>query len=274
MTPKHIPSLLLALFLLSAAAIGQETSYKYAPDKPYRYILEFKSDVIQEMAGQSMSVTVEGTASTVLVHDRKTDEGNLHITLTIEDALVLAETPEGTQTFGESLKGKSLGYTIDPTGKMIDNDSLTFKPQQQDMQIIQELLGMFPPLDPEKLSVGGSWERVHTDTLGGSDNPLIRKRKSTYKVTGKENVLNRDCIVIATTRSVETSGKMKRGEMTLRVTGEENGTGTIHFDPAQGIIVRMTLDEKGEQLITDTGGSSLKVNVSSAGKTTLELKPD
>jgi len=268
------PAALMCSLFIAARANSQDVAYKYELGKPYKYLLEFNSDVIQEMGGQTMNATVEGTAAVVLTHDKRTDDGNLHLQLLFENALVIAESPQGMQTFGESLKGNSIGLTIDPTGKPLDQDSITFKPEAQDMQVVSELFSMFPILDPTKLSVGGSWERARTDTIGEGDNTMLRKRNFHFEVKEAKMVKERNCLAINAKRITETTGKMSRGGMELRVSGEEKSEGVIHFDPAAGIIIDMILNETGEQIIQDTGGSSMKVNITSRGKTTMEYLPD
>ena len=264
----------LTVLFGSAFAPAQTAVYKYEVGKPYKYMLEFKRDVIQEMMGETMNITVEGTGSGTYSNTKTLENGNMLMSLTVESALVLVESPQGTQTFGDALKGKEYRYTIKPNGEIVDRDTTIEMPQDGSAQLLGELIGAFRTLDASKLKIGESWTRERADTSGDADSKMIRSGKSKYEVKGTKEAAARNCLEISVHTDMETDGRVSRGGNDLRVTGEETHDGSLLYDPAGGIIIEININEKGEQVITPVDGGQFKVNVSSSGSRKVEYIPD
>jgi hypothetical protein len=271
---KQFFAILLGLTFLASAGFAQTAAtYRMKLNQPYKYLFESKDERLQEMMGETMSVTTEATFAFFITPDQAPVDGEQHLNLRIESALIIAETPQGSQTFGNDLTGKEIGLTIKPNGRVTLLDSTVKQLEPQSRGIAAQMTTVFPVLEAEKLTAGNSWEEKNDDTVGTGDNAMIRKRTTKYTVAGKETRKNRECLKIDYTEEVEFDGKMPRGGMDLHISGTNNENGSIFYDSAEGIIVEVSATTKGDQNISDPGGSSMKVNMSSTGTQKLEFIP-
>ncbi|MBI5647022.1 MAG: hypothetical protein HY962_08805 [Ignavibacteriae bacterium] len=272
--PSLAMLVLAALVACAPLASAQNAIYKFKQGKPYKYLLEYKRDVIQEMMGNTMNMSMEGTGSAVYTMTARRENGDMDITMKIESCLLLMESQEGTQTFGEALKDREFKYTIASNGKVLDRDTTVEFPEDPSSQIVAEMMGIMVPLDAEKLASEKTWERNKIDTLGEGDNTTMLTRKSIFENKGTKDLNGRSCTEIAVKTVKNSEGRMVRGDNDLAMTGEENGEGSLLYDQAEGLLITLNMTEKGEQTISQVGGGSMKVNIAISTTRKTEYIPD
>jgi hypothetical protein len=268
--------LVAALVVPFLAASAQDAIYKFKANTPYKYSLEIKSEQVQEAMGQTMNVSIDGTVKLSMVVDKVLDNGNMHATVTIENALIMAESPQGSETSGTGLKGKTFGFTLQPNGKVVDRDSIPDMGEQMGemMQVSGGFTSMFPKLDKENLKVGAKWDRKMSDTTGSGDNQMIMNRSMNYEIKSTKQVKNHDCLEVTMDGKKDNNGKMSRGGQDMRVSGEGTVTGNIMFDAKEGLLMEISVSDKGDTVVQDPNGSSFKVNISSNTSQKVEYLPE
>ncbi|MBL0175671.1 MAG: hypothetical protein IPP94_10470 [Ignavibacteria bacterium] len=274
---RHAITLLIAVVVIPfCAASAQQALYKFKPNTPYKYSLELKQEQVQEAMGQTMNVSVDGTVKVSMVVDKVLENGDMHASVTIENALILAETAQGSETTGGELKGKVFGFTMQPNGKVVDRDSIPDMGEQtgEMAQVMGGFTGLFPKLDIEKLKTGSTWEKLSDDTAGTGDTQIITNRKMSYNVKATKPVKKRDCLEIVMDGTKETNGKVSRGDQDYRLSGEGTVNGTIYFDLAEGLLVEISITDKGDTVVQDPNSSSFKLNISQNTTTKLEYLPE
>ena len=272
--PSLAMLVLAALVACAPVASAQTAIYKFKQGKPYKYLLEYKRDVIQEMMGNTMNMSMEGTGSAVYTMTAMRENGDMDITMKIESCLLLVESQEGTQTFGDALKDREFKYTIASSGRVIDRDTTAEYPEDPSSQIVAEMMGIMVPLDADKLASEKTWERAKIDTLGEGDNTTLLNRKTTFENKGTKDVNGRACIELNVKTVKNSDGRMVRGDNELAMTGEENGEGSLLYDQAEGLLISLNMNEKGEQTISQLGGGSMKVNIAISTTRKTEYIPD
>jgi hypothetical protein len=264
---RFICTLVLAA-MLSLGAAAQQPVYRFTQGKPYKYVVENTVTMVQEAGGESNTISVDGTSSFILTPDKTLEGGDLHIAVKIESAVLLIESGEGSQSLGDDLTGKEFGFKMKPNGDAYEPDTTIKLLGGQGVRVAMQVMDLFPTMEAENLQVGKSWETTRNDTTDVGDNKIVKTETAKYTVKGKATIKNRECLEIAYSKEAETNGKMSQMGRDLSVSGSEMESGTIAYDPAEGVLVQVTNTSNGEQHIIDLN-SSMKVDISNSatGKT-------
>ncbi len=268
---KHLLSALLLVALVASTGQAQDKVYRYEKGKEYKYILEETGMTIQEVQGQSMTSNNETMISTLMTINDVLENGNMAATVKIENALIVVESGNGTQTLGSDFAGKSVNYVFDPLGDVVDVDTNSMKgidgPVAGSLMRMSDLL---PKLDASKLSEGSSWETTRQDTAGRGESKTYITTNSSYKVTGKKELKGFDCLVISAESEAEIEGKMVRGDQEMTIQGTQESKGTIMYAPAAGVLVEMSMETTGDQVIVVTS-MNMRIPVTSNSTSKVEL---
>jgi hypothetical protein len=240
----HRSSLPLSLFLLLfsiGVASAQEGPYSFVPKKAYRYVTEMKMDMLQEIMGQSIDMTLDSRTIVRLVADTVFPNGTLHIRQTIDSALTHVESPMGSQTVGKESEGKTFGYTMRRDGKIVGRDAGDDNGIPAGLMQMAGSLGSFlPSFEGAILTEGKTWVDAGSDTTGNGSDPMIVSRRNTYTVKERKSVRGRDCLEIAFTGTNSVNGMMEQGGMSIRMEIEGTQSGVLFYDAAAGLLVEMT----------------------------------
>jgi hypothetical protein len=264
-------STIAAVLLLASTAMAQQGTYRYVPGTTYTYLVEHKMDMMQDMMGQTGTVSVEATGSFLYTPDKVQDNGDIHFNVKMDKALILVESPQGSQSLGNELAGKEFGFTMKPNGEVLEPDSSINQFKGQDMQIVGQALRLFPKLDASQIKPGNTWQEERLDTTGDGEDKMYSKSVSKYTVLGNKTVKGHDCVEISMQTDTEVEGRMNANGMSLRVDGTNSMTGTMLYDAKNGVLIGMDGKTTGEQHITDPNGSSIKVDISSSGTQKVEF---
>ncbi len=264
-----IAALLLALPVTGFSQVQQ--AYTFKADTPYKYLLETKNNVIQDMMGQTNSMTTESTlGSTITLKEQKAD-GVMDLNLTIDNAILIMESDQGMKTMGNSLAGKSFWFTMKGNGEVTDGDTTLRDYMKDGAQMVDQLLELLPLLEREKLTAGSSWTYSKRDTMDRGGNSIIRSTETEYSIKGTKSLKNHTCLEITFEGEQTARGKGEQGGQEFNISGESKETGVILFDVEQGVLVEMSKEEKGDQTISLTGGQSMKIIITANGTSKLEL---
>lgn len=268
---KQLLSALLLVALVASTGQAQDKLYRYEKGKDYRYILEETGMTIQEVQGQSMTSNNESMVSTVISITDVLENGNMAATAKIENALIVIEANNNTQTLGNDFAGKSVNYVFDPMGDVVDVDTNSTKSLDGPAaNILQRITDLLPKLDLAQLTEGGSWTRTRQDTSGRGDAKTYVTTNSSFKVTGKKKVGNYECLMIATESEAKVEGTMIRGDQEMNINGTQEAKGTIYYAPAEGLLVEINMETTSDQVIV-VSSMNMRVPVTSNATMKLEL---
>ena len=268
---KNILTAILLFAVCTATGLAQDKVYRYEKGKDYKYLLEETNMTIQEVQGQSMTSNTESTVSSVISIKDVNEAGNMTATVTIENALILVENDNGTQSYGNDFTGKFISYTFDHLGDVVDVDTNTTKllegPAASTLSRMSDLL---PKLDASKLSVGSSWNTSKVDTSAQGENSTIVETETKYSVLGKKQVKGFDCLEISITVESEINGTMVRGDQEMSISGTREMKGTIHYAVAEGVLVAMNADTTSDQVVV-LAAMNMRVPITSTSNLKVEL---
>lgn len=272
---RFICTLAMAI-LLSVTALAQQPVYRFKADQPYKFMIEGKTDIITEAQSQTETVSVESTAGFFFTQDKVLEDGTMHITVKVENALLLIESSQGSQSIGDDLAGTTFGFTMKPDGDVVKPDSSIKQFDGKSIQVLVQAIKLFPTLDPANLTAGNSWQVSEVDTTDTGDNIIIRSKSTKYTVNGTKAVKNpktgkeRQCLEISFTRETETNGSISQQGMDFTMSGTDTETGIINYDPAEGMLVDITSSSNGELHVTDASGSSTMFDRTTSGTEKIE----
>lgn len=163
-------------FVVLQTSFSQEIKalYHYEVGRSYRYSQEIKSDIEQEVQGQTMNANVDGQVVVSMFVESMLGEQSYSCKNTIEYALVKFNSPFGNQTLGEKLKGHSVSIEIQRNGKVKKRDSTEMKNSQLSM-ITSRAEEFLPLLNGGLLTVGSTWTEESTDTLKSRGSVIEKK---------------------------------------------------------------------------------------------------
>lgn len=246
---KQVVSLFVGVLLMAGLATAQDGAYRFEKGKEYKYIIEQTNLQLQEMPGQTVTINSELTMGVTYVLLDVLDNGNLKMQATIDNALMINESPNGTQSIGADMTGKSAIFEMTPGGQTVDVDSAIRDIDSEGVGLLIGATSVFPRLDAAKIAGGGSWTAEEADTTGEGENSIIEETTREYEVKGSKDVSGLDCTEIALSSEAERDGKMVRGDQELIVTGTRNGKATIMYAAKEGLLVTFTAEMNMDQTI-------------------------
>ena len=265
---RFLTSLAIGVLLTVGLAHAQDAAYRFEPGKAYKYIIEQTNLQLQEMPGQTVSINSELTMGVTYTLLETLENGNLKLQATIDNALMINESPQGTQTIGADMAGKSVIFEMKTNGATVDIDSAIRNIDSEGVGLLVGATSVFPRLDAAKIAAGGSWSVEDADTTGEGEGIIVEETTRNYSIKGKKTVEGHECLEIALESESEREGKMIRGDQELIVTGSRNGTATMMYAAEKGLLVafdaEMSMDQtivipSNNMRIPITGSQNIKV---------------
>ena len=248
---KHLLSLFVAALLFGGMAHAQEAAYRFAQGKEFTYTIEQTNMTLQEAPGQTTTFNSELTMRVTYTLLETLENGNLKLQVTIVSALAINEGPNGTQSLGADMAGKSVVFEMNGTGQVVDVDSSIREIESEGAGLLAAATNIFPRLDGSKIREGANWDVTEKDTSGNDTRGFIyEETERSYSVKGKKTVAGHECLEIALASESESEGDMVNGDQELSVNGKRNGTATIMYAPTAGIITSFEAELNTDQVIT------------------------
>ena len=240
---------LLLLLAVAMPALAQDATYRYEAGKEYKYLIEETGLQIQEFQGQSRTSNTETTISTVLTVEEALENGHLKLKSLVENALIIAEGPEQTQTLGDEASGKSVIFEIDERGDIVDVDSSVKELERIARSVVMGTMRIFPALDKEKLTLGNEWEVEEADTSGSGESQIITESESIYKVKREKEINGHACLEIVIETEADFEGKRVAGDQEMMISGTQESKTKLYYSPSEGIVVQIESDTNSDQTL-------------------------
>ncbi len=270
---KQLFALLLCSVLAVSTVSAQDGAYRFEKGKDYTYLIEQTSMQMQEMPGQTVTVNSEVTMKVVYTMLELMENGNLKMQATIQNALMINESPNGTQTLGADMAGKSAVFEMTRSGQVVDVDSSIRQIDSEGVGLLIGATTVFPRLDASKLTDGNSWTTTESDTTGEGDGIIVEDTEREYEIKGKKSVSGLDCYEITLTSEADRDGKMIRGDQELMVSGTRNGKGTIMYAFQEGVITTFEAEVNMDQVIV-VPSNNMRVPITATQNVKIELITD
>lgn len=245
---RNMFTALLVVFAMTATMSAQDATYRYEKGKEYKYLIEETGLTIQEVPGQTVNINTESTITTVFTLLEKMDNGHQRLQTTIENALVIREDPNQTNTLGDDAAGKSVSYEIDNTGELVDVDTTIGDMDNESRSILMAAANVLPSFDAGRLG-DKKWTVEKVDTTGQGESQIIRESETTYSVKGMKEVNGYNCHEISIETETESDGKLVRGDQEMMLSGTQEGKGTICYSAEKGLVIKMEFEVNGDQTI-------------------------
>lgn len=239
----------IVLLLVAAGLSAQEATYRYEQGKEYTYLVEGSSMQIQEVQGQSITVTSETTISGVLTSQEALENGHQRMQLLVNNALIIRETPQGSQTLGAEVGGKSIQFEIDHKGDVVDVDSSLKDYDDESIGILRGMLNFFPTIEKDQLSEGSEWEANGVDTSGSGESKTVIEYERFYAVTGQKETEGVQCYEVTITTESDMDGKLVRGDNEMMITGNIEVKAKAYLAVESGVLVSLEADINTDQVI-------------------------
>lgn len=258
------------LLLFAAGLTAQEATYRYAQGQEYRYLVEGSSLRMQEVQGQTIQISSETTVSAVLTSLASLDEGHQRLQILVENALVISESPNGSQTLGADVGGKSIVFEIDHKGDVVDVDTALKAYDGESIGILQSMLNFFPTIETDQLSEGTEWEVEGADTTGQGESQRIVEYERVYAVKGRKDVEGIDCYEVTITTNSDIDGKIVQGDNEMMITGTQELKATAYLASENGILVSLEAEITGDSVVMiPSNNMRVPITESSTRKITL-----
>jgi hypothetical protein len=256
--------------MLVSIVHAQDAAYRYEKGKEYKYLIEQTNLQLQEVSGQTMTTNSEATISVVYTVLDVLDNGNLKMKATLDNALLISEGPNGSQTLGGDMSGKSIVFEITNSGRMVEIDSSIRQIDSDGVVILIGTTSIFPRLDATKLGEGSSWSSSEADTTGEGEYVIIEETERNYSIKGKKTVNGIECYEISVNSEAERDGKMSRGDNEMMVSGTRNGEGTIMYGIEQGVLVSLTSEMNMDQTVV-LPSNNMRIPITGTQNVKIEL---
>lgn len=254
-------SLFILVALMITVAGAQERWYKYEVGKPYKYIGEMKQQIQQVAMGQTVNVTMESNASYSITVLEYMEDGSMKAQLDIKSAVMFTEDPSGLKTLGEDLANKSFTFQISPKGHVSDFDSTINSVADESQGMAMMMADFLPNLPAEKLENGESWTVERADTSTTAQTTLVTERESEYEVDGTADVNGVSTLNIKQTGEVSVEGDREIRGQTFAVMGEGTFEGHIYLAKDLGIVKKIELNNKMEQVISEASNPQMQFTI-------------
>ena len=258
---RFIASLAIGVFLTVGLAHAQDAAYRFEPGKAYKYIVEQTNMQLQEAQGQSMTVNSELTMGVTYTLLETLENGNLKMQATIDNAIMINESEQGTQSIGADMAGKSVIFELKSNGQMVEIDSSIREIDSEGVMLLVGAAGVFPRLDAAKIAAGGSWTVEDADTTGEGEGIIVEETTRNYEVKGRKDVEGYDCAEVLLESESEREGRMIRGDQDLIVNGTRNGKATMMYASKEGLLVRFDAETSMDQTIVIPSNNNMRLQI-------------
>lgn len=274
---KH-PLILLGtaalLFLSVKGSPAQEKytlTYRFQPGTTYLYADTSRSNQTQEMGGQEMKMTSLTTMRARIVCESVKTDGEMALITSVDSMTAALKSPmRDTTMVMKDLLGKRVRITLAAGGAVLKRetiDSLAVTGIMARGLSMREVV-KFHRMSKDPVGVGSTWKSDAVDTTEMMGGKMISHIKMDYAVNGKAVCEGRSCMQIGFKGEIGIEGKGTMMGMDLFMEGKGKTSGTLFFDPAEGLLVQEASSTDTEMTAAVTGQQNMTIPISSALKMT------
>ncbi len=272
--------ILLVIFWLSPARAQEsyQLEYKFQKGKTYRFKSTTASDMTQEAMGREMKMTGGSDMIARAVIEDVLSDGSMVMVVSADTAVTRSKSPMSDTTMVlTNIIGKRMRITVDKTGKVQTReviDSVRYEGRGVVGRAPQREVMGFTNLPDKPVKMGEKWTISRADTLDMMGGKTVTASDIEYTLVGSETKLGHDCLKIAFAGKTTTTGKMSSMGMEMFIEGDGKTSGTVFFDPKQGLPVLVESASDDERTMATTGQQSMTMLMSSTSKSTQVLLED
>jgi hypothetical protein len=279
---QAFPKLTVLIAIVAAAALLAGCAAKKAPeafwgDPETGLILEYRmpeepltyemiSTFLQSMDMGGQTVDTKSTSMTTMsIASRGAKNGDLMLTVTLEDASVGVDAPgAGLEADMSEAIGKSFEMTLSALGEekdLPDPNSI-----QYDLGLggkrsaISSVQMMFPDLPGRPVKVGDSWTTVDGFTEEGGGGNMTISFETVNTLVGFETVNGMECAKIEALYQGTIEGSGAEGPAEWESEGEIEGVSTWYFAYKKGVLVSDAMEGTGTaDVVAQTPQGEMKI---------------
>ncbi|MCX8010690.1 MAG: DUF6263 family protein [Ignavibacteria bacterium] len=274
MKSKIVFSFFISLLTLSLC-LAQESfklEYKYEKGKVYRYHSKTTVNIVQEMMGREMKTQTTSDIISRYVVENVTPEGNIVLVTSADSAVVSNKSQMMDTTMNMvNMIGKRTKITLSKFGETLNREVLDSVKIEGRMRLGIQDRSSFKKFPAHEIKIGDVWNATNIDTSKSEEMELVITSDVEYKLAGKEEKLNHNCLRIDYTANTSYNGKMKMMGMEMYMEGDGKVKGAYFFDPNLGLIIHDESDAEIESTIAITGQQNMTIPMSQSTKTVQTL---
>jgi hypothetical protein len=257
-----------ALLLLCATiTLGQQKytlAYHFQPGMVYSYADTSLSKQTQEMMGQEMKITTKTITKSHLLGEGVKPDGAMTVVSALDSMTMAMKSPmrDTTMVVGELL-GKRTRLTLSAQGAVIAReviDSIKAKGMMGSAVSMREFF-RFHRFSKDQVSVGSTWKSDAADSSEMMGGKMVSRTKMDYTVLAAAMCEGRSCLQIGFKGEITIDGKGSMMGMDLFMEGKGKVSGTVMFDPAQGVVVHETSATDTDMTAAVTGQQNMTIPI-------------
>jgi hypothetical protein len=265
----------LTLFFNLKAQDKFKLEYKFENGKIYRYRDETKGKIIQEMMGQEDRTDIKSKTFIKVLADSTLQSNAAILLVSVDSVKVTLITKREDKTLDlPEVIGKRVKFSVSGLGKILKKeviDPVKIKGMAQEIDIrelVQIPLAQFPE---NEIKIGDKWDATWADTVEAMCGKAVTQSNYQYKLKGKENKNNRDCLKVEFEGKETSEGKGNMQGMEIYFEKENKNEGTLYLDINSGIVVFEASEAEELTTISTAGAHSMMIPITQTTETTRTL---
>lgn len=272
---KHPLMLLVTASLLVLCIAGSPAqekftlTYHFQPGTIYLYADTSRSNQTQEMGGQEMKVSSLTTMRTRIVCESVKTDGAMALITSLDSMTTSMKSPmRDTTMVMKDLLNKRMRVILAPAGAVLNReiiDSVKVAGLMARGMSMRETV-KFHQLSKDPVGVGSAWKSDVVDSIDMMGGKMVSHIKMDYTVSGKTLCAGRSCLQIGYKGDINLEGKGSMMGMDLFMEGKGKTSGTLCFDPVEGLLVQEVSSTDTDMTAAVTGQQNMTIPISSGVK--------
>jgi hypothetical protein len=255
------------IFFLSSNIFAQETynlQYKFNKGSSYIYNSDIDMHMTQEVMGKEMKIINNIHGVNRFNVENIFDNGDIQFITSMDSASLVSDVMGNeTTTDLTSLIGKRVQSIISKFGEvkncnMIDSVEET---NNRMMNLQQQVKRFFTKFAGKDIKIGESWKNTIIDTAKNYGGAIVSNVDMTCTLSGKENKLGHECLVVPVTGKLKITGSGSMQGMDFTMEGDGTNSGTIYFDWKTGLIISSEGTMDIDMTMATTGQQSMVIPI-------------
>jgi hypothetical protein len=273
---KNIFLIILAAVLTSMFDVNAQDKfkleYKFEKGKTYRYQDVTKGKIIQEMMGQEDRTDIKSETFVKILADSISPNNEAMLLVCVDSVKVTLITKREDKALDlPEVIGKRIKFSVSKLGKILKKeilDPVKIKGMTQEMdlrELVQMPLAQFPE---NEIKIGDKWDAAWVDTIEAMGGKAVTQSKYQYKLKGKENKNNRECLKIEFEGKETAEGSGNMQGMEIYFEKENKNEGTMYLEINSGIVVLEESEAEELTTISTAGAHSMMIPITQTTETT------
>jgi hypothetical protein len=249
--------------------------YKFEKGKAYHYQDVTEGKIVQEMMGQEDRTDIKSGTFVRIFADSISPNNEAMLLVSVDSVKVTLITKKEDKTLNlPEVIGKRVKFSVSNSGKILKKeilDPVKIKGMAEEMdlrELVQIPLAQFPETE---IKIGDKWDAAWVDTVEAMGGKAITQSKYQYKLKGKEQKNNRECLKIEYEGKETAEGNGNMQGMEIYFEKENKNEGTMYLDINSGIVVLEESEAEELTTISTAGAHSMMIPITQTTETTRTL---